>query len=71
MPRLSPPRSKRVTVEDVPGEEVLPTEDVVIELSESDLDGLTIEVAEEPDPLKTEPEPAPDPDEAVRNAVEA
>jgi len=72
MPRLSPPRSKRVTVEDVPGEEVLPTEDVVVELSEDDLDGLTIEVAEEPNPLKAEePELAPDPDEAVRNAVEA
>lgn len=69
MPRLSPPRSRRVAVEEpLPGEEIASGETVVVELSEDDLEGLTVEV-NEPGPA---PEPAdPDPDEAVRRAVEA
>ena len=70
MPRLSPPRSKRVTLPDDPPEATdLPTEEVVIELSEDDLDGLTIETAPQ-DPVEPK-EPEPEPDEAVRRAVEA
>lgn len=72
MPRLSPPRAKRVTVEEpLPGEATLPGEDVVVELSEDDLDGLTIEVT--PDPEIPEPEvtPEPAPEDAVANALAA
>ena len=69
MPRLTPPRSKRVTVES-PGEEIDRTDEVVVELSADDLDGLVIEPLE-PAPQEPELPEEPDPDEVVRRAVEA
>lgn len=73
MPRLSPPRSKRVTVsETLPGEASLPDQDVVIELSEDDLAGIVIEAPVDPNPSpEPEPEPEPNLDDAVKRAVEA
>lgn len=72
MPRLSQPRSRRVTPSDDPTADIsVPTEEVVIELSEDDLEGANIELSPEPEPAPREPEPEPGPDEAVRRAVEA
>lgn len=68
------PRSKRIQVAEElhPGEATPSTEEVVVEISDDDLDGLVIETApQEPEPAP-EPEPGePNPDEAVRRAVEA
>lgn len=73
MPRLSPPRARRVTVEEpIPGEATLPGEEVVVELTGDDLDGLTIDIVEPTEPETPEPEtPEPTPEDALANALAA
>ena len=74
MPRIKPPRK----VEELP--EVIedptpPTEDVVIELSDDEIDGLpaieTVGQQQQPDVQVQKPEPQEEPDDAIKRAVEA
>lgn len=67
------PRSKRVSItEPMPGEALLEGDEVTVELSEDDIDSITIEAApQESEVVTPEPPAEPNPDDAVRRAVEA
>ncbi len=72
MPRLSPPRARKVEVEPMPGEATLLDEDVVIELSEDDLAGIVDDIVpEEPETSEPELPEEPSPEDAVANALAA